>query len=68
MHLRMRFMYPKMKSPSMYVSHEDANGVLLHYRTTRNGYSPYLIGNSYYEMNDLVKLVESVEMVTKLNK
>ncbi len=34
-----------MVSPSMYISHEDAEGVLLHYRTTRNGFCPYLIGN-----------------------
>ena len=30
---------------SMYISHEDSDGVLLHYRTTRNGFCPYLIGN-----------------------
>ncbi len=39
-----RYMYPKMVSPSMYISHEDCEGVVLHYRTTRNGFCPYLIG------------------------
>ena len=43
-HLQMRYMYPKMVSPSMYISHEDAQGVVLNYRTTRNGFCPYLLG------------------------
>ncbi|XP_032778265.1 soluble guanylate cyclase 89Db isoform X3 [Daphnia magna] len=43
-HLQMRYMFPKMVSPSMYISHEDVDGVLLHYRTPRNGLCPYLRG------------------------
>ncbi|XP_046647803.1 soluble guanylate cyclase 89Db-like [Daphnia pulicaria] len=43
-HLQMRYMFPKMVSPSMYISHEDADGVLLHYRTPRSGLCPYLRG------------------------
>lgn len=42
-----------MVSPSMYVSQEDPDGVLLHYRTTRNGFCPYLIGK---EENGLLTL------------
>ena len=42
----MRYMYPKMVSPSMYISHEDADGVVLHYRTTRDGFTPYLKGET----------------------
>lgn len=40
-------MFPKMVSPSMYISHEDVDGVLLHYRTPRHGLCPYLRGNSF---------------------
>ena len=33
-----------MVNPSMYISHEDQDGVVLHYRTSREGFSPYLKG------------------------
>lgn len=44
MHLHMRFSYPKMKSPSMYISHVDNDGVVLVYRSSRKGYTHYFIG------------------------
>lgn len=53
-HLQMRYMYPKMISPSMYISHEDVDGVVLHYRTTRNGFCPYLSGDSLNYLRDCV--------------
>lgn len=44
LHLQMRFAYPKMKSPSMYMSHVDRNGCVLVYRSTRRGLSQYFMG------------------------
>ncbi|XP_046645351.1 soluble guanylate cyclase 89Db-like isoform X2 [Daphnia pulicaria] len=64
-HLQMRYMYPKMVSPSMYISHEDAEGVLLHYRTTRNGFCPYLIGQLHQIAHDFYGIQLTVEELTK---
>lgn len=44
LHLQMRFAYPKMKSPSMYMSHVDRNGCVLVYRSTRSGFTQYFMG------------------------
>lgn len=44
LHLQMRFAYPKMKSPSMYLSHVDRNGCVLVYRSTRTGFTQYFMG------------------------
>jgi guanylate cyclase len=44
LHETMRFSYPKMLSPSFYVTHEHENGCLLHYRSKRVGFTRYVIG------------------------
>lgn len=44
LHLQMRFAYPKMKSPSMYMSHVDRYGCVLVYRSTRRGFTQYFMG------------------------
>lgn len=36
--------YPEMINPFMYVASEDADGVVLYYRTSRTGFCPYLSG------------------------
>lgn len=46
-HMQMRFTYPKMKSPSMYTTHIDPQGVELVYRSTRKGFTHYLMGKMY---------------------
>ncbi|XP_055847904.1 soluble guanylate cyclase 89Da-like [Episyrphus balteatus] len=43
-HLQMRFTYPKMKSPSMQLTHMDEKGAMIVYRSSRTGLSKYLIG------------------------
>lgn len=43
-HMQMRFTYPRMKSPSMYTTHVDPQGVVLVYRSTRKGFTHYLMG------------------------
>ena len=45
--MQMRFTYPKMKSPSMHISHVDPHGVVLVYRSSRQGFTDYLKGNSF---------------------
>ncbi|PSN57581.1 Soluble guanylate cyclase 89Db [Blattella germanica] len=42
-HLQMRFTYPKMKSPSMYITHVDHQGVVLVYRSNRQGFTHYFM-------------------------
>lgn len=44
LHETMRFSYPRMLSPSFYVSDEDENGCNLHYRSKRIGFKQYVIG------------------------
>lgn len=43
-HQQMRFSYPKMKSPSMFLAEADEGGAVLVYRSKRQGFLPYLIG------------------------
>ncbi|XP_045029209.1 soluble guanylate cyclase 89Db isoform X3 [Daphnia magna] len=43
-HLHMKYRYPKMEHPFIYVLEEDDNGVVIHYRTFRNGFYPFLYG------------------------
>lgn len=44
-HHQFSFTYPKMKSPSMYLTVIDENGCVLVYRSSRPGYTPYIMGN-----------------------
>ena len=43
-HLHMRYTYPKMVNPFIFVIQEDDNGVIINYRTTRIGFCPFLFG------------------------
>lgn len=43
-HLQMRFTYRKMKSPSMQITDVDVGGAVLIYRSSRSGFSKYLMG------------------------
>ncbi|XP_060524248.1 soluble guanylate cyclase 89Db-like [Cylas formicarius] len=43
-HSQFRLSYPKMKSPSMYLTKIDENGCVLVYRSKRNGFTHYLMG------------------------
>ncbi|XP_060074329.1 soluble guanylate cyclase 89Db-like [Ylistrum balloti] len=44
LHENMRFSFPRMHSPSFNVSEEDGNGCVLVYRSRRQGFTPYVIG------------------------
>ncbi|XP_068082929.1 soluble guanylate cyclase 89Db [Anabrus simplex] len=52
-HLQMRFTYPKMKSPSMFLTHVDKEGVVLVYRSTRQGFTQYFMGQLYQIAEEL---------------
>lgn len=52
-HLRMRFTYPRMKSPSMYLRAVDDDGAELVYRSTRQGFSNYFKGILYFNLNSM---------------
>ncbi|XP_028046531.1 soluble guanylate cyclase 89Da isoform X3 [Monomorium pharaonis] len=68
-HMQMRFTYPKMKSPSMYTTHIDAEGVVLVYRSTRRGFTHYLMGQLFQIAKDLynteldIKVLESLHNI-----
>ena len=44
LHETMRFSFPKMSTPSFYVTDEHDNGCYLHYHSHRKGYTYYVIG------------------------
>ncbi|XP_043590603.1 soluble guanylate cyclase 89Da-like isoform X5 [Bombus pyrosoma] len=52
-HMQMRFTYPRMKSPSMYTTHVDPQGVVLVYRSTRKGFTHYLMGQLFQIAKEL---------------
>lgn len=43
-HIQFTLSYPKMKSPSMYVTEVDENGCVLVYRSGRQGFTHYVMG------------------------
>lgn len=52
-HLQMRFTYRKMKSPSMQITDIDENGATLIYRSSRSGFSKYLMGKWKFKQGEL---------------
>lgn len=48
-HSQFRLSYPKMKSPSMYVTQEDERGCILVYRSGRHGFTHYLMGERVFQ-------------------
>uniref|UniRef100_A0A0C9PMU3 guanylate cyclase n=2 Tax=Fopius arisanus TaxID=64838 RepID=A0A0C9PMU3_9HYME len=52
-HMQMRFTYPKMKSPSMYITHVDPHGVVLVYTSTRKGFTQYFMSQLFQIAKDL---------------
>ncbi|CAG0884510.1 unnamed protein product [Darwinula stevensoni] len=72
-HHQMRFSYPKMLSPSMYLAQENAQGAILHYKSKRRGFAPYVMGQltqvakDFYEINLEIEVVE-VKELKRLNQ
>ncbi len=44
LHEYLKFSYPKLKPPSFFVDEENANGLVLHYRSRRKGFVYYVMG------------------------
>ncbi|KAH0554469.1 soluble guanylate cyclase 89Da-like [Cotesia glomerata] len=66
-HIQMRFTYPKMKSPSMYITHIDPHGVVLVYRSNRQGLTHYLIGILFQIAKDLYETTLDIRVLENLN-
>ncbi|KAK9758767.1 hem-NO-binding [Popillia japonica] len=61
-HILFRMSYPKMKSPSMYLTNIDEKGCILVYKSSRQGYVQYLIGL----LNQIAKDVFNLELKLKI--
>ncbi|XP_024945973.1 soluble guanylate cyclase 89Db isoform X2 [Cephus cinctus] len=66
-HMQMRFTYPKMKSPSMYITHVDPHGVFLVYRSTRQGFTHYFMGQLFQIAKDLYKTTLDIRVLETSN-
>ncbi|EZA52930.1 Soluble guanylate cyclase 89Db [Ooceraea biroi] len=66
-HMQMRFTYPKMKSPSMYTTHVDPQGVVLIYRSTRQGFTHYLMGQLFQIAKDLYNTDLNIRVLESSN-
>ncbi|XP_072747982.1 soluble guanylate cyclase 89Db [Anoplolepis gracilipes] len=66
-HMQMRFTYPKMKSPSMYTTHVDPQGVVLVYRSTRQGFTHYLMGQLFHIAKELYNTELSIRVLESSN-
>nr|CAH7747443.1 unnamed protein product [Callosobruchus chinensis] len=58
-HSQFRFTYPKMQSPSMYLTNIDENGCVLVYRSRRAGYTQYIMG---------MNVIYFLQMMQKVHK
>ncbi|XP_073993141.1 soluble guanylate cyclase 89Db-like [Rhodnius prolixus] len=62
-HLQMRFTYPKMNSPSMYVTDMDRNGATLVYRSSRSGFKYYFMGQLEEIANQFFKTLITIQVL-----
>ncbi|KAJ9579989.1 hypothetical protein L9F63_004372, partial [Diploptera punctata] len=66
-HMQMRFTYPKMKSPSMYITHVDPQGVVLVYRSNRQGFTHYFMGQLYQIAEELYNTKLAIKVLEEAN-
>ncbi|BES91692.1 soluble guanylate cyclase [Nesidiocoris tenuis] len=62
-HLEMRFSYPKMNGPSMYVTEIDKDGAVLVYRSSRSGFKNYLIGQLFEIAETMYQIRLTIELI-----
>jgi guanylate cyclase len=62
LHEYMRYSYPKLRPPSFFVEKETQNGLILHYRTMRRGFSHYVIGQ-LKQVNHLFSKIKAFKIV-----
>ncbi|XP_076255247.1 soluble guanylate cyclase 89Db-like [Rhynchophorus ferrugineus] len=73
-HHQFSFTYPKMKSPSMYLTEIDENGCVLVYRSSRTGYTHYIMGvleqcaKDFFKLKLNIKVLEEASSATGSRK
>lgn len=73
LHEYMKNSYPKMKAPSFYVEKENATGLVLHYRTKRKGYVPYVkgliksVGQTFYNKEIEIEILSEKMEIDKVH-
>ncbi|CAG9858830.1 unnamed protein product [Phyllotreta striolata] len=73
-HSQFRISYPKMKSPSMYLTDIDKGGCVLMYRSTRSGLTHYVMGQlmqiakDFFDLELETNVIESNEKVSTEGK
>ncbi|XP_074041184.1 soluble guanylate cyclase 89Da isoform X2 [Leptinotarsa decemlineata] len=63
-HSQFRMSYPKMKSPSMYLTDVDENGGVLVYRSHRHGLTHYVMG----QLDQVAREIYNLELETTIIK
>ncbi|KAJ3650329.1 hypothetical protein Zmor_022024 [Zophobas morio] len=64
-HSQFCFTYPKMKSPSIYLTDIDASGCILVYRSGRQGFTQYVMGQLQQIAKDFYNLQVKVRVLDK---
>ncbi|XP_068911277.1 soluble guanylate cyclase 89Da-like isoform X2 [Tenebrio molitor] len=64
-HAQFCFTYPKMKSPSIYLTDIDSNGCVLVYRSARQGFTQYVMGQLQQIAKDFYNLKLKVTVLDK---
>ena len=65
LHEYLKFSYPRIRAPSYFVDNETPQGLMLHYRSKRRGFTTYTIGQlkamaeTYYKMEMAIEVKES---------
>ncbi|XP_057656008.1 soluble guanylate cyclase 89Db-like [Diorhabda carinulata] len=68
LHSQFRVSYPKMKSPSMYITDIDEDGCVLVYRSTRQGFTQYMRGQLYQIASEFFNLKLETHVIETTNK
>jgi len=67
LHEYLKFSYPKMKPPSFFVENESKQGLVLHYRSKRRGFTSYVMGQvtqlakTFYDIPLEIELLQEEE-------
>jgi len=65
LHEYLKFSYPRIRAPSYFVDNENPQGLMLHYRSKRRGFTTYTIGQlkavaeTYYKIDMAIEVKES---------
>jgi len=65
LHEYLKFSYPRIRAPSYFVDNETPQGLMLHYRSKRRGFTTYTIGqlkavaDTYYKIDMAIEVKES---------